>query len=427
MRPVTLRRVADQVLDGRNEVAIVSAMAPQQPDRLLRVLLREARARQIGVRLLLADTTARFRFLDEDAERDLAAGVLAITMLAGSVPRRLARLVDSVPVSLGEIDRLLAAGELACDVFAVRMQRDGSGGFELGNAVGYTRTMLARPGVTVAVEAAAPGAYVPGLCPADPELLRDAIVGDGEGGSPGPPASAQRAADEVRDRIAANLARIVPPDATLQVGIGSVAEALIGALAGRAGIGLHSGILPSALRARLAAGDFTGPGKTVDPGLAVSTALAPDAGAEPWPASLRLRPIIETHSHEALARHDRLWAINSAFSVDLGGQVNAEWVGGLKVACGAGQLDFARAAHASPGGASVIALPACTSQGRSRIVTRLDTVGAVTTPASEVDYVVTEYGVAPLTGCTLGERARALAAVTHPDYRAALLAQLEAG
>jgi 4-hydroxybutyrate CoA-transferase len=287
--------------------------------------------------------------------------------------------------------------------------------------------MLARPGVTVAVEAAAPGAYVPGLCPADPELLRDAIVWDDEGGSPGPPASAQRAADEVRDRIAANLARIVPPDATLQVGIGSVAEALIGALAGRAGIGLHSGILPSALRARLAAGDFTGSGKTVDPGLAVSTGLAPDAGAEPWPASLRLRPIIETHSHEALARHDRLWAINSAFSVDLGGQVNAEWVGGLKVACGAGQLDFARAAHASPGGASVIALPACTSQGRSRIVTRLDTVGAVTTLASEVDYVVTEYGVAPLTGCTLGERARALAAVTHPDYRAALLAQLEAG
>jgi hypothetical protein len=98
-------------------------MAPQQPDRVLQAMLREARARRIAVRLLLADLTASFRFLDEDAERDLASGGLAITLLAGSVPRRLAPLVDSVPVSLAEIDRLLAAGATHCEVFAVRMQR----------------------------------------------------------------------------------------------------------------------------------------------------------------------------------------------------------------------------------------------------------------------------------------------------------------
>jgi 4-hydroxybutyrate CoA-transferase len=426
MGPGTLRRVAERVLDGRSEVTIVSAMAPQQPDRMLEALLREARARRIAVRLLLADLTASFRFLDEDAERDLASGDLAITLLAGSVPRRLAPLVDSVPVSLAEIDRLLAAGELPCDVFAVRMQRGDGGGLELGNAVGYTMTMLARPGIAVVVEAVAAGAYVSGLHPADPGLLRDAIVWDDDG----PPCAAgspPSTAGPVRDRIAANLARIVPPDATLQVGIGGVAEALIGALAGGRGIGFHSGILPSTLRTRLAAGDFAGFAKSADPGLVVSTSLAPDAGAESWPRSVRLRPLAGTHSHEVLARHERLWAINSAFSVDLGGQVNAEWVGGLKVACGAGQLDFARAAHVSPGGASVIALPARTSRGDSRIVARLEPGAAITTAASDVDYVVTEYGIARLTGRTLDERARALAGVSHPEDRATLLTRLDTG
>jgi hypothetical protein len=427
MGPGTLRRVAERVLDGRrSEVTIVSAMAPQQPDRVLAALLREARARRLAVRLLLADVTGSFRFLDENAERDLASGDLAITLLAGSVPRRLARLVDSVPVSLAEIDRLLSSGELPGDVFAVRMQRAGNGGLELGNAVGYTMTMLARPGIAVAVEAAAAGARVPGLRPADPELLREAIIWDDDG-PPGAAGGPPPAAGLVRLRIAANLARIVPADATLQVGIGGVAEALIGALAGRRGIGFHSGILPSALRTRLAAGDFAGFAKSADPGLVVSTSLAPDAGAEPWPPSVRLRPLAETHSREVLARHQRLWAINSAFSADLGGQVNAEWVGGLKVACGAGQLDFARAAHVSPGGASVIALPARTSRGDSRIVARLEPGAAITTAASDVDYVVTEYGIARLTGRTLGERARALAGVSHPDDRAALLAHLDTG
>ena len=422
----TLRRVAERVLDGRSEVTIVSAMAPQQPDLTLQALLRAARARRVAVRLLVADLTASFRFLDEDAERDLAAGALAITLLAGSVPRRIARLVDSVPVSLAEIDRLLATGELACDVFAVRMQRGDGGGLELGNAVGYTMTMLARPGTAVVVEAAAVGAYVPGLCPADPELVREAIVWDDDS-PPRAAGSAPSAVGTVRDQIAANLARILPPDATLQVGIGRIAEALIKALPGGRGIGFHSGILPSTLRARLAAGDFAGSAKSADPGLAVATSLAPDADDEPWPQPVRLRPLAETHSREVLARHERLWAVNSAFSVDLGGQVNAEWLAGLKVACGAGQLDFARAAHVSPLGASVIALPARTSRGDSRIVARLEPGAAITTAASDVDYVVTEYGVARLTGRTLGERAGALAGVSHPDDRAALLAHLDTG
>ena len=425
MRPVALASAAGLALDGRTEVTIVAAMAPQQPDDLLTALLRAARARGIQARLLVADITGGFRFLDEEAENDLAAGRLAITLLAGSVPRSLASRVDSVPVSLGEVDRLLAVGALPCDIFAVRMQRTRRG-LELGNAVGYTMTMLTRPGVTTAVEAAAEGSYAPGLYPVATELLAGAIVGAGSR-PVGIPGGAGPAASPARERIARHLAEILPSDATLQVGLGGVADSLITVLAGRRHIGFHSGILPGSLRARLAAGDFAGDAKSADQGLAVGTSLGPDADARPWPAMTRLRPLAETHSPEALDRHERLWAVNSAFSVDLQGQVNAEWAGGRKVACGGGQLDFARAAHRSRHGASVIALPARTARGQSRVVARLDPGISVTTPASDVDYVVTEYGVARLAGCTLEERARALAAVAHPDDRASLRAGLTAG
>jgi 4-hydroxybutyrate CoA-transferase len=300
-------------------------------------------------------------------------------------------------------------------------------GLELGNAVGYTMTMLTRAGVTAVVEAAPERSCAPGLYPVAADRLAGAIVGVGSSRPGGVPVGTGLAANPARDRIARHLARIIPPDATLQVGIGGVADSLINALAGRRHTGFHSGILPGTLRGRLAAGDFAGDAKSADRGLAVATSLGPDADARPWPATTRLRPLAETHSREALARHERLWAVNSAFSVDLHGQVNAEWAGGRKVACGGGQLDFARAAHGSRHGASVIALPARTTRGQSRIVARLDAGISVTTPAGDVDFVVTEYGVARLAGRTLEERARALAAVAHPDDRASLRAGLTAG
>jgi 4-hydroxybutyrate CoA-transferase len=425
VEPATPHRAAERLLDGRREATIVSAMAPQQPDRLLSALLGVARARQIQLRLLLADVTGGFRFLDKDGERDLAAGALRITMLAGSVPRRLAPMVDSIPVSLAEVDRLLANGDLHCDIFAARMHR-ARGCLRLGNAVGYTPTVLERPGVTVAVQAVGAAAGVAGDVLLDPELAAEAVIWNDDAEAEGA-IGRTMTADPVRDRIAGNTARIVPRDATIQVGIGGFADSLIRSLAGRGQTGVHSGTLPAALRALLAAGDFTGPAKTAEAGLAVGTSIAPDAEAGPWPSSVRLRPLSQTHSRAALARHERLWAINSAFSVDLTGQVNAETLGGVKVACGAGQLDFTRAAQASRGGAVVIALPARTTHGQSRIVARFEPGAAVTTASSDVDYVVTEFGAAQLTGRTLTERARALAAVAHPDDRAVLLKQFEAG
>ena len=113
----------------------------------------------------------------------------------------------------------------------------------------------------------------------------------------------------------------------------------------------------------------------------------------------------------------RFVAINSAIEVDLTGQVNAETIGGRHVGQIGGQIDFVRAGALAPEGHSVIALPATGAKGTvSRIVGKIAD-GVVTTARGDMDLVVTEYGVAELRGRSLGERARAMIAIAHPDFR----------
>ena len=112
----------------------------------------------------------------------------------------------------------------------------------------------------------------------------------------------------------------------------------------------------------------------------------------------------------------KLVTINSAVEVDLTGQVNAEQSGSQYLGGTGGQVDFVRAGSRSPGGRSIIALPATAKGGAiSRITVALS--GPVTTARSEVDVIITEYGAAELKGRTLAERARRLVGIAHPDFR----------
>jgi acyl-CoA hydrolase len=115
-------------------------------------------------------------------------------------------------------------------------------------------------------------------------------------------------------------------------------------------------------------------------------------------------------------------AVNTALEVDLGGQVNAETLAGVHVGAVGGQVDFVRAATASPGGLSIIALLSTARRGEiSRIVPRLCD-GVVTTPRSDADVVVTEHGIAHLRGVPLAERARRLIRIADPKFRETLAA-----
>jgi len=119
-------------------------------------------------------------------------------------------------------------------------------------------------------------------------------------------------------------------------------------------------------------------------------------------------------------------SINSCTQVDLMGQVAAEMIGYKQISGVGGQVDFVRGAALSKNGRSIIAMPSTAAKGTvSRIVALLDEGAAVTTSRNDVDYVVTEFGIAHLRGRTLRERARSLIAIAHPDFQESLKQEFE--
>ena len=140
--------------------------------------------------------------------------------------------------------------------------------------------------------------------------------------------------------------------------------------------------------------------------------------------AVELYPVDYVNHPMIIAKNDNMISINSALQVDLMGQVNAESIGAKQFSGTGGQVDFVRGASMSKGGKSIIAMPSTAAKGRiSKIVMNLDLGSTVTTSRNDVDYVVTEYGIASLKGKTLRERAKALIAIAHPDFRESLMKQ----
>ena len=232
----------------------------------------------------------------------------------------------------------------------------------------------------------------------------------------------------VIQRIAENVASIIPDGATVQVGVGAIPDAALDALKGHHHLGLHSGVLGDAGMRLIELGVVDNSRKETDSGISVANTLC--AGFSTYRFA-NLNPQIEirhtqfTHDAAVLSQFKNLFAINGALEVDLSGQVNCEQLQGRKRGGIGGLLDFARAARQSTGGRSLTVLPACaTLDGTkvSRIVANLNDRPA-TVPRSDVDVVITEYGVAHLRDVSIAERARRLVAIADPDFRDELLSQ----
>jgi acyl-CoA hydrolase len=204
------------------------------------------------------------------------------------------------------------------------------------------------------------------------------------------------------------------------MGVGSIPDAILQSLGDRRDLGVHSGMVTDALVDLVETGVVTNARKPIDPGVSITGILV---GTERlyrfahMNHALGIRDALYTHGDAALIQLPNLVSINSAMEVDLTGQVGAEhtaseYIGGI-----GGQSDYIRAGQRAPQGHAILALPA-TARGQSRIVARLS--GSVTTPRSDVDVVVTEYGAAELRAQSLRERARRLIAIAHPDHREAL-------
>jgi acyl-CoA hydrolase len=233
---------------------------------------------------------------------------------------------------------------------------------------------------------------------------------------------------EVEEAIARHILPLIPGDATLQLGIGGIPNAVVGLLRDRDDLGVHSEMISDGVMAGVTRGVITGRAKTQHPRKVVTTFILGSRAMYEWVhdnPQVEALPCDETNDVFTAARNERLVAINSAISVDLTGQVNSDSIGTRIYSGVGGQVDFIRAAWHSKGGVPIIALPSTAGGGKhSRIVPCLASGAGVVTSRADVHWVVTEYGAARLHGRTLRERARALVAIAHPQFREELRAAM---
>ncbi|TVR83308.1 MAG: acetyl-CoA hydrolase [Rhodospirillales bacterium] len=286
---------------------------------------------------------------------------------------------------------------------------DDAGRLSLGIANDFTPEVLNRPCVKVAH-----------INPLMPRTVGAATVALGDVDyvveEPCPlPGEDNGAIDPVFAAIGRHVAGLVRDGDTVEVGIGRV-QGVLAALHAKRHLALHAGAVTDPLLGLVNAGALRAGAGAVTAGIAWgSPALYDFVTDNP---TVRFAPVSHTHNVRVIGALPRFVAINTVIEVDLLGQANAEMVGGRQISSAGGLTDFMRGARVSPGGFSVIALEAAAKGGTvSRIVPALTEGTAVSAARGDVDYVVTEHGVADLRHASVGRRAEALIAVAAPPFR----------
>jgi 4-hydroxybutyrate CoA-transferase len=235
---------------------------------------------------------------------------------------------------------------------------------------------------------------------------------------------------DVERMIGKNVAELVPDGATMQLGIGSIPDAALLFLTDKKDLGIHSEMFSDGVLTLVEAGVVTNKKKTIHTGKFTATFLMGTRKLYDFVDNnpdVEMLPVDYVNDPCVVGQYENMVSLNAALQVDLMGQVNAEMIGSKQYSAIGGQVDFVRGSSRSKNGKSIIALPSTAASGKiSRIVCELDKGAAVSTSRNDVHYVVTEYGSANLRGKSLRQRADALIAIAHPDFRAALTEEAKA-
>ena len=229
---------------------------------------------------------------------------------------------------------------------------------------------------------------------------------------------------ETTEEIATHIVDLIPDGATMQLGIGSIPDAVLKHLHTKKDLGIHSELISDGVIDLVERGVINNARKTLHPGKIVCGFLLGTDQLYQWSNN---NPLIEMHRSEyvndpfVIAQNDRMVAINSAIEVDLTGQVCADSIGPRLYSAVGGQLDFIYGASRSKGGVSIITMPSTSTMRNgtvvSKIVPMLKQGAGVVTSRNHVRYVVTEYGVADLYGKSVRQRSQALISIAHPMFR----------
>jgi acetyl-CoA hydrolase len=386
------------------------AAVPQVLERAMVARAHELR----GVEVMHVLTFAGSEYLDPAYERSFRHHALFI----GDASREAVRSgrADYTPMFLSEMPRLFRQRLLPIDVALIQVAPPDAHGFcSFGVEVGVTKPAAQSARKVIAeVNKQMPRVWGDSFIHLN---QIDALV-EVDYALPNMP---QGQFSETHHRIGAHIAELVPHGATLQLGIGSLPDAVLHHLKNKKDLGIHTELFSDGIIELVERGVITNAKKTLHPGKIVAGFLF---GSQRLYEFVHNNALIELHPSDyvndpyVIAKNDQMIAINSALEVDLTGQVCADSIGAQFYSGIGGQVDFVRGAARAKNGKPIIALPATAKNGEvSRIVPYLKPGAGVVTSRGDVHYVATEFGVAALYGKSIRERVKSLIAIAHPKFR----------
>ncbi len=332
---------------------------------------------------------------------------------------------DYTPIFLSELPALIRSERIPIDVALIQTTPpDEDGNMNLGVSVDIVRAAVDKAGIVIAQ----PNSFMPvvqgdgwiGMDDVDYIIAKDEPLLEYIEDVPG----------DIAQKIGRYVARIVEDGSTIQVGYGSIPNAVVSSLQGKKHLGVHTELLNDGIAALMEKGVVDNSQKSLNPGKSIATFCMGRRQTFDFlrdNSSIEFRTIDYTNNPLIIAQNSKMTAINSALQVDLTGQVSAESLGHSFYSGIGGQADFMRGAALAPGGKTIIALPSTarkmgqdlSSRGPqvSRIVPFLSEGAGVTLTRGDIHYVVTEYGIAYLHGKSIRERAMDLITIAHPNFR----------
>lgn len=418
MATYILAEEALSVIQSGNRVFVHGGAAT--PLHLLRCL-REQRDRLTNVELTAVSMQGESIISEEDRGH-----FFFNSLFVSPAVRKLVNtgMGDYIPVFLSEIPKLFRQGILPIDVALVQVSPPDKHGYcTLGVSVDVVRAALEHAKFVIAqVNPKMPRTH------GDSAVHQSAFTSMVYHEEALPQLSyATNENDIVSQQIGAHCASIIEDGATLQMGIGSIPDAVLKCLTNHRHLGVHTEMFSDGVIPLVESGVIDNSMKKIMPGKLVTGFLVGTQKLYDYVddnPSVAVRDIDFVNDTTVIRRNPKVAAINSALEVDLTGQVCADSLGIYQFSGVGGQMDFIRGASLSEGGKPIIALPSITSKGESKIVPMLKGGAGVTTTRAHVHYVITEYGIADLYGKNLHQRASALIAIAHPNHREALLKQV---
>ncbi|MBT9500665.1 MAG: acetyl-CoA hydrolase/transferase family protein [Burkholderiaceae bacterium] len=402
-----------QVRDG--DFIIVPTGVGEAPTLLTELSEQRRRFHDVKVGQILA--VRKFGYFDPETVDHVRH--VAFFYGAASRPGGQAGWVDFIPNYFSEIPALIERGQVAADVvFAMASPMDAHGYFSLSLGADYTMAAVAKArAVVLEVNPNVPFAF--GACHVHISQVA-ALVESSEPvlevGLPkiGP----------VQQAIGKYVADMIDDGSTLQIGYGGIPDAVVMQLVHKQDLGIHTEMIGDGILTLIEAGAVTNRKKSYLPGKCIATFALGSQKLYRYMdrnPGLEMHPVDFTNDPYLAGRNDKLMAINATLQIDLLGQCGSESLGPSPYSGTGGQVDFVRAANRSRGGKAFIVLPATAKDDTiSRIVPTLTPGTHQTTGKNDINYVVSEFGVAQLRGKSGKQRALEMISIAHPDFRSEL-------